>query len=186
MKSKRIKAQPLTREEFDLLLERIAINTTELRRTEAERDRAIQQIQTNFAGDIARIEGFIKADAALCEKYAEAHRAELLPGKAKSAETGLVRFGFRTGNRTVALLNKACSWEAAVKLLRVFKLRDCIRVILEVNKEKILELTNDEGVIGEGKAAMHVSVLGLKIKQAETFFIKPKVDGAETVKGGAS
>lgn len=99
MKSKRIKAQPLTREEFELLLERIAIKTTDLRTLETSRDQAIQAVQAAYAPRIDSCEALIKADVALCEKYAEEHRDELLPGKAKSAETGLVRFGFRMGNR---------------------------------------------------------------------------------------
>lgn len=191
-KSKRLKAVgPLTREEFEIVIERVAIHTTKLRALEAQRDQAIQAVQQAFALRLTAHESIIKADVALCEKFAEEHRAELITGKAKSNETPLARYGFRTGNRTVALLNKKCSWEVAVKLLKTFDHLECVRVVEEVNKDAVLAGTDEKGLLGVGTGdqrenVIDLATIGLKIKQAETFFIEPKVDGADLVKGGAS
>ncbi len=191
-KNKRIKAPALTtRIEFDIHVGSIATMTTELRAMEAERDADIQLAQQTNAIEIGELQEIINAKASLCEKYADEHRAELLPGKIKSAETPLARFGFRLGNRTVALLKKGCSWDAAVIILKSLKLAGTVRTVEEVNKETILARTNDDGQLatsdeelakGEKAARMPLSTIGLKINQSESFFIEPKVEGAETVK----
>jgi phage host-nuclease inhibitor protein Gam len=193
-KTTRIKAPViLTREEFEILVERVAIHTTRLRQAEANRDEEIQRVQAGWGREISKLGDYIKADVTLCEKYAEEHRAELLPGKAKSNETALARYGFRLGNRTVALLNRKCSWEAAVKLLKAFGYLCCLRTVEEVNKEAVLANTDDQGFIGlpasdEKKGRTNVSALGnigLKINQSETFYIEPKIDGAVQVKAAS-
>lgn len=194
--TKRIKAPALlNRAAFDLTVDTIARATTKLRKLEAARDDAIQKTQAAHAGAIAELEEQIALAAGLCEKYAEDHRDELLPGKAKSAETPLARYGFRLGNRTVALLNRKCSWEAAVKILKGLKFLDCVRTVEEVNKETILARTDATGQLitsaelphQQKPVQMPLATVGLKINQAETFYIEPKVDGADSVKaGGAS
>jgi len=189
----RIKAPAiLNRAAFDLTVDTIASATTRLRKLEAIRDAKIQKIQQEHATEITEIQDQIKLAASMAEKYAEAHRDELLPGKLKSAETPLARFGFRLGNRTVALLKKGCSWDAAVIILKSLKFVECVRTVEEVNKETILARTDEHGQFActadpKETSRMPLSTIGLKINQAETFFIDPKVDGAETVKaGGAS
>lgn len=195
MKTTRIKAPAiLNRAAFDLTVDTIARATTRLRKLEAARDARVQEAQKTNADEIADVEQQIELAASMCEKYAEAHRDELLPSKAKSAETALARFGFRLGNRTVALLNRKCSWDAAVKLLKAFKIGDAVRVAEEVDKEFILRNAPAPEVTGTALTTLYhaggeipLEALGLKINQSETFFIEPKVEGADTVKaGGAS
>jgi phage host-nuclease inhibitor protein Gam len=193
-KSKRLKAVGLTtREEFEIVIERVALLTTKIREIEAQRDQAIQAVQQAFASDLDACSAAIKADVALCEKFAEEHRAELLTGKAKSNETPLARYGFRLGNRTVVLASKQWKWTDVLTALKEHNATECIRLVEEVDKEAVLKATNDEeGLLSyhdadfDGTVQIAIVDLGMKIKQAETFFIEPKVDGADLVKGGAS
>ena len=190
--STRIKATGLSnRIDFETTIDRISYIQTELRELEAERDARVQAAQTTHAELIAELQAEIKAKAILAEKYAEENRAELLPSKAKSSETPLSRYGFRLGNRSVILLKKGCSWDAAVIILKSLKFIDCVRTVEEVNKETILARTDEHGLLatsatelakGENGARMPLSTIGLKIKQDETFYIEPKVEGGDTVK----
>lgn len=188
MKTARIKAPTIAnRAAFDLVVDGIAKATTSLRALEARRDAQIQKIQEAHAPDIAELEQEIDLAASMAEKYADEHRAELIPGKVKSAETPLARFGYRLGNRTVALLNRKCSWEAALKLLKAFGYHTCVRQAEEVNKEQVLATTDELGFIGIESDIGRINItalanIGLKINQSESFFIEPKVEGAEQVK----
>ena len=168
--STRIKATGLSnRIDFETTIDRISYIQTELRELEAERDARVQAAQTTHAELIA----------------------ELLPSKPKSSETPLSLYGFRLGNRSVILLKKGCSWDAAVIILKSLKFIDCVRTVEEVNKETILARTDEHGLLatsatelakGENGARMPLSTIGLKIKQDETFYIEPKVEGGDTVK----
>lgn len=62
-------------------------------------------------------------------------------------------------------------------------------MVEEIDKEAVLRATDDDdGLLAfydeltDGMVQIPITDLGMKIKQAETFFIEPKVDGAETVK----
>jgi phage host-nuclease inhibitor protein Gam len=179
--------------EFEIAVDRISYLQVEINDLAAERDRAVQTAQTVNAELIAELEAEKKAKLALCEKFAEEHRTDLLPAKVKSAETPLSRWGFRTGNRTVVLLNKKCSWDAAVSLFKAFKLPRFIRTVEEVDKEAVLRHANDEGKLIEIAVAPATTVnvladlatIGLKIKQTESFYIEPKVESAEQVKAAS-
>ena len=181
---KRIKASGLSNLlDFELTIDRISQIQTEVRALSAERDAAVQAAQQLNAIAIAELEAEQKAKAALCEKYADEHRAELLPDKAvKSAETPLSRWGFRLGNRSVLLLRKTLPWDEVVGLLKLVGAQKCIRTVEEVNKEAILSSTNAMGELTHELGTCQIGDVGLKIKQDETFYIEPKVDGGEQVK----
>lgn len=189
-KTKRIKVAGLiNRIDFEITIERIACATTQLREVEAELAADIQLAQEVHAAAIAELREEIQAKAALCEKYAEDHRDELLPEKdVKSAETVFARYGFRLGNRTVVLLNKRYTWEDVIETLKEYQVLDVIRTSFEVNKEAILAKTDSGGVVSlrvedsEDTLLFELADFGMKIAQKETFFIEPKVDGAETIK----
>lgn len=175
--TKRIKAPViLTREEFEIVVDRVAIHTTRLRELEAARDDAIQQVQTAFAADVTRHKQYIEADCTLCEKFAEEHRAELLPGKAKSAETPLSRYGFRTGMPQLKLRARM-TWDQVVVILQEQKRAMWLRTKIEAAKDVILAACQARPETAEIAAG-----IGMRVVQDETFYIEPKVDGAETVK----
>lgn len=166
--------------DFELTVDRVSYLDLEIADLANERDRAVQEAQKLHAELIAELEAEQKAKLALCEKFAEEHRADLLAGPAKSAETPLSTWGFRTGMPQLKLLSK-WTWDKVLETLQSWggKDNDFIRVRLEVNKEAILRCQAD-GYIGRQDTPL--AELGLKVVQTESFYIEPKVDTAEPVK----
>ena len=170
MTKNRIKASSLrSRAEFDHAIDTLARLTVQLRRAEAVRDEKIQLVRTHFdpacAEQLAQIDGLALA----VEKYAEEHREELLPGKAKSAETALAVFGFRLGQPTLKTLNKAWTWDRVLEELGARGLARFIRTNREPDKEALKQHLPPE----------ELAAVGCRVDQAETFFVEPKEQPAE-------
>jgi len=197
----RIKATTLTtREQFNAAVDSAANLDTMIRYINARRDRAIQRIQIKFGMKTAPLEVQRDAQVGLAEKYADAHRAELLPDekKKKSGDTATATFGWRDGNRTVRATSKRVTEETAIAVLKAERLGDYVRTKEELAKAKILNDAVDdktlsrivldpvgEAVIREGEYVMEkveLAKAGLQITQTETFFIEPKVETAATLK----
>jgi len=198
----RIKAKTLTtREEFNAAVQSAADHDLMIRFIATRRDRAIARIQARFGEKITPHEVERDAQIALAEKYADAHRKELLPDekKKKSAETATATFGYRTGNRKVGLLHKVTEANA-IASLEALRLSRFVRTVKEVDKERLLrESTDDKTVqrqvldpVGEPVVdpetqlpkteAIALSTAGVKITQAETFYVEPKIESAEAIK----
>ncbi|HEX2861176.1 MAG TPA: host-nuclease inhibitor Gam family protein [Lacunisphaera sp.] len=182
-KNTRIKSTGLTnRLDFETTVDRIAYAQTELRQLEAERDAAVLVAQATHVLEIEELISEIKAKAALCEKFADEHRAELLPEKAKSTETPLSRYGFRTGMPQLKLLAK-WTWEKVVEAIDRRGLDDeYIRVKREPAKDLMIADLTAKGILGEDTQPSQV---GVRFFQTETFFIEPKVDGSEQVRAAS-
>lgn len=171
----RIKAPSLkSRADFAATVDHIAELQTERRRLEAIRDARIQQVQDEFGPAIAANQEATDQLITLAEKYAETHRDEILPGKLKSSETALARYGFRLGNPTLVLLNKKWSWQAVIDACKSAGLaKRFVRTKEEADKDAIKAANlKDEQLAG----------IGLRVKQEEPFYIEPKVEGGEAIK----
>lgn len=200
--SNRIKAKKLaTREEFNAAVQQAADHELMIRYIATRRDRAIQRIQARFGEKIAPLAVERDAQIALAEKYAEEHRKELLPDetKKKSGETPVATFGYRTGNRTVRLLSKV-SEENAIATLEALRLDRFVRTVKEIDKAGLLREADDDKNVTRSVhdpvgaeiidpltrlpklELVALSTAGLKITQAETFYVEPKVESAETMK----
>ena len=163
----RVKAEGFTtRDEFDQAVDRIARLEVERRKLEAARDKIIQDIQAEHNEAIQLRKQEIDALVTRAEAYAKDHRAELLPTGKQSAETPLANYGFRWGNKTLALLSNRWKWEAVIESLKKAGLVGFIRTKEEVAKDA----AKDE--LSEPVLAQH----GMRIKQAETFWVEPKTD----------
>jgi phage host-nuclease inhibitor protein Gam len=182
-KSTRIKSTGLdNRLDLEITVDRISYVQTELRQLEAERDAAVQDAQAMHAEVIAELQAEIKAKAALCEKFAEAHRTDLLPADKKSTETPLSRWGFRTGMPQLKLMSK-WTWEKVVEAIDRRGLdEEYIRVKREPAKDAMLADLSAKGHLGEDTQPSQV---GVRFFQEETFFIEPKVDGSEQVRAAS-
>jgi len=182
-KPTRIKAPQMVREDFDFAIAEVARLTVELRALTAERDAEIQQAQETNQRAIKEVSDEIGHYAGRAEKYADAHRAELLPDetKAKSAETPLAVFGYRTGMPQLKTLPK-WTWDQVTAELEKYHFRKWLRVKKEPAKDLMLAAYQKRpGRIGEV-----LKNLGVRVAQVESFYIEPKVAGAKQVKGGAS
>ncbi len=180
--TKRIKSKPiLSRLEFERCVDEIAQLETRRRSIKAERDASVQVVQEGYnQHHLAPVEAELKAKVALAEEYALDHRDALLPGKLKSAETPLARWGFRTGTPALKLL-KTWTWEKVLAAIERLGLDEYVRRNPEVDKATILADAKN-GLLPDGEIAM----LGIKVVQEETFFIEPKTESGETVKAETS
>lgn len=166
--SNRIKAitEIRSREEFDRILENIVTMQLAKERIEQRRDAqlfAVRMASDYEINDLAEKMGMAVLRA---EKYASAHRDELLPGKKKTAETAVTFFGFRTGNPTLVLLNRKWTWKAVLEKLKGSGRSDLIITKEDPNKDAMKAGLDDAGL----------AEFGTRIKQDETFFIDPKRD----------
>jgi len=190
MKSKRIKPQPL-KSSAEFLSTIVALTTLEAtkRKMEAERDLELQALNRRFDARLDPVLAEIKGRMALAETYAEEHRKELLPPKAKSAIYALARFGWREGNRKVALLARVTP-EQAIAALKALGLDEYVRKTEELAKDKLLGDCKDDKTLPytrpEGGQMVPVALadVGLKITQTETFYVEPTSEAADAIKAG--
>lgn len=166
--SNRIKAvsEIRSRQEFDQILENIVTMQLSKERLELRRDHHILNVRKDYDPDIADLSEKMGTAVLRAEKYATAHRADLLPGKKKSAETSVTIFGFRTGNPTLVLLNRKWSWGMVLDTLKRLGRVDLIITKQEPHKDAMKSALDDAGL----------AEVGTRIKQDETFFIDPKRD----------
>jgi phage host-nuclease inhibitor protein Gam len=194
--AKRVKAPSLSdRDAFVATVDAVADLQTQIELIQAREARALQRVQSLYAAKLEPLQEEQKALVSLAEKYADTHRADLLPKDRKSAETGLATFGWRTGNPAVKTIGKV-KWDAIAVLLQARNLLQFLRTVVEVNKEALLAAWRKaDGVLvlrqaqpakdgQEAKPEIVIApaALGLRIDQPETFYIAPKVETSEPVK----
>lgn len=205
-KTTRVKPQTYaTREEFLAAVDRAADLDVMIRYINARRDKAVLRVTEKFAEKAAPHVAELKAIMALAEKYAEENREELLPKKAKrkSLDTKVATFGFAEGKRSVKLLH-GIKEEGAVESLHTARLDRFVRTKEEVARDAILiECKDDETLLRPvidlktGKPvldehqqpkmeAVKLSMVGLKISQGESFYVKARVEMAEPMKAEAA
>ncbi len=193
-KTTRIKVSPLANTiEFHSAVAELAALELKKRTIETERDIALQAINQEFDAQIAPVAAAMKSISGLALAYAEAHRAELLPKDAKSVRLSLATYGWRTGNRTVALLSRV-TVENVINALKAIGLGDqYVRTKEEIARDVILADCKDDKTlpyhrpVGDVMQPVTLSEVGLKIAQSETFFVEPvsATDAAETIKPAA-
>jgi len=163
--AKRLKVEAFkTRSEFDAGLDDAAALQLELEELQVQRDQKVQAVLDEYNADIQSLENMIKVKVSQAEKYAKAHKIEILEDGKKSGETPLCRFGFRTGNKTLVLLNREWSWEKVVNALKGTQLAKYI-----VKKETV-----DKDGLKAKLSAESLEAIGCKIKQKEDFWVEPK------------
>jgi phage host-nuclease inhibitor protein Gam len=159
-----------SRAEFDAMLEQIAIMQLSKEKLELRRDQKLLLIKLDYAEDIGDLTEKMEAAVLRAEKYATTHREELLPGKKKTAETGVAFFGFRTGNPTLVLLNRSWSWKKVLAELEALG-----GLFLEFI---VVKKTIDKDLVKARLTPGECAAIGTRIEQHETFFIDPKRDPA--------
>ncbi len=153
-----------TRAQFDAACNEIAVLEVQLRQQTALRDQHLQQIRDQFGPMIDDLTEERDAKVALAEKYAETHRAELFPAARKSGETPLSNYGFRTGNPTLALLNRKWSWASVLEAVKAAFPKRYVRQTEAVDKDAIkAQLTAEQ-----------LATVGLRVTQSEAFYIEAK------------
>lgn len=149
-------------------VDEIARLEVRVRSLEAKRDAAIQHVRIEhdavIESDKARLTSLLK----LAATYATVHRSSLFTGGMKSAASALARFGFRSGNPTLKVLNN--KWNMDTVLVAVKKLGKYFRTVEELDKQAIhdAKLTDAE-----------LAAIGLRIDSGERFFVESKSEDAD-------
>jgi phage host-nuclease inhibitor protein Gam len=168
MATKRVKSLGFeTRGEFDAALDDVAAMSVSLRKMEADRDEELQAVQEAYNDDILDVKKKITGLIAQAEKYALSHRAELFPDGKKTSETSLALFGFRTGNPTLALLNKKWTWDEVIHALKSMALTEFIVTRQAADKEALKARLTD----------VELAAVGCRVNQDESFWVEPKLEG---------
>ncbi len=176
MAKKKTPAEPAINsiEALNSTVDNVAKLEVELRRLQAERDKEMQALREKHDGRIEHVEKTIKRLVALAETYCLAHRGNVFTAASKSAASALARFGFRDGNPSLCLLNRKWKWESVIEALRAAKLFEFLRTVTvtDVNKDKLKTSQLSD---------VELAAVGLRIDQAERFFVEPKSDDAARI-----
>jgi phage host-nuclease inhibitor protein Gam len=111
----------------------------------------------------------------MADAYAQTHRDELFPGTEKTADTELASYGFRLHPPALKALNR--KWSTAAILEAVKRAFGGRYVATE---EKI-----QKDILKAELSEQQLATVGLRLEQAETFGVTPKVDEAVTEAAGA-
>ena len=173
-RNKRIKADPeiATIEEFHKTVDTVVALQLKQSKLELERDTRIQTTQKTWDPIVKEASARIKAETARCQAYAKTHRRDLFAAHRKSGDTALAKYGFRLGQPHLATLAK-WTWKKVLARLQELNRFDLISMKPSVNKE----------AIEKNVPEVELSILGLKMKQDESFYIDPKTETQETIKG---
>lgn len=170
MATRRLKTSGFeTRAEFEQALNDVAAMSLDVRKMEADRDMEVQEIIEGYNDDILAVKKLVKGQLALAEKYALAHRKEVLGEDKKSGETSLARYGFRTGQPTLVTLNRKWTWETVMEALRSQSLEQFIKTKQTPDKDAMKAHLDEE----------KLAAVGCRIKQSEAFWVEPKLEESD-------
>lgn len=155
-----------TKDEFDAACDEIARIEVQRRGMESLRDEEMNAVMDKHNPAIIILRQQQEALVQKADAYATANRDELLPAKRQSGETKLALFGFRWGNKALALLSNRWTWEGVIASLKAAGMAAFVRTKEEVDKDAVKDQ------LAESVLAQH----GMRIKQSETFWVEPKAD----------
>jgi phage host-nuclease inhibitor protein Gam len=132
----------------------------------AERDAAIQAVETQHHAQIESLTGKVDARRAAVEAWARKHRAKEF-GKQQSLELANGTMAFRVGQRSLELL-KGWTWKECLAKL-TGKWKQYVRLKPEVNKALLLNDTKPDAPLKSALDAKRLKEIGLAISQDENF-----------------
>lgn len=149
------------RAEFCQTLDDIARKGVELDTLQAAKETAMQQVLTDHDPKISELTREIDRLTKLAEQWASPRREELFPAGKKSSTTALTTYGYRLGQPTLKPA-KGWTWDKVVALLKSTR-----RKVYLVTK-----VTPDKEALRQHVKPHKLAKLGLKIEQAETFYVE--------------
>lgn len=175
-KSKKAKLPAIeNNDQLHATVDEIARLEVRVRSLEAKRDAAIQHVRIEhdaiIEADKARLTSLMK----LAATYATVHRSGLFTGSMKSAASALARFGFRSGNPTLKVLNNKWSMDTVLETVKA--LGRYFRTVEELDKESI-HAAYKAGELDDASLAK----LGLRVDSGERFFVESKSEDADRLK----
>lgn len=172
MPIKKTKTAIESTEQLESTIDEVARLEVTLRAKEARRDKAIQLVRNEYDAPVEELKKRIKDLTKIAETYCLARRAEIFPGKAKSASSTLAKFGFREGNPTLRTINRKWTWDSVLTALKGMDLFKFIRTKEEVDKDALK---------ASGMTDAELAAIGCRLDATERFFIASKSEDAERI-----
>lgn len=165
-RTKKVVIEAVTLEQAQEASERYANTSNELAALEAEMNKKLNDIKSDYQDKITELQEAQKAPVEILEIYAKEQKEAW--GKKRSLELLHCVIGFRTGTPKV-VKDKKFTWDGVLELMKKNKLfKPYVRSKDEINKEAILAL-KDEKLLSSLKDECFIS-----IDQDDTFFVKAK------------
>lgn len=158
-----------TRAKAEALLGEVATLTIERNRQKNELDGILTTAREQFEGGIGAVQKQIDEKAALLEVWASSHPEEF-PKDRKSLALLHGVIGFRTGTPKLGLITRKWTWETVLEAVGRI-LPNFVRNKPEVDREAIIAQRDE--------LAEFLPMVGLKVTQAESFFIEPNLESVE-------
>lgn len=158
------KANIKTRVQFEDALNRIAALQLEVEEASATLNAEMAMLQEAAKATIASRQTEITRLLADAERFAEAERDTLFPGKEKTASTALARYGFRLTPPALKALSKAWPAERSIETIRDDghdKLYLTVKTTL--NKDALKAGLDDAGL----------ARYGLRLTSTDEFWLEP-------------
>ncbi|MDW8420124.1 MAG: host-nuclease inhibitor Gam family protein [Chitinophagales bacterium] len=167
--SKKLLTEQLTIEDAEAIFAEYAAADAQEQKITAQMDIAITKIREKYQDELAELADK-KRNAFERLQHFATNSPELFTQK-KSIELTHGKLGFRTGTPALKTL-KGFTWGSTLNLVKEF-LPGFVRIKEEVDKEGLLAKREEPGV------QPLLTKCGLRVEQAETFFVEPKKE--ETV-----
>lgn len=165
------------RDEAEGVMNALALIATNKRIIAGRMDKEILAVKEKYSGQLAECDAVIQIEAAKLEAWATNHPEEFPKGK-KSIALLAGTIGFRKDTPSLVLINRSFTWAKVLQAILKNRWRKFTRVKVEVDKDAILARS---GTLDKPTKFQRATLpeLGLKIIQAEQFFVEPNLTDTE-------
>jgi phage host-nuclease inhibitor protein Gam len=166
-----------TREEAEDILLEYALAVNDKRKITAVQDGELLAVKNKYQDRITRCDERISDAHKRLAQYADTH-AEIFPKDRKSVEWSAGKFGFRTDTPSLSPISRAFTWAKILGGIASKRMRKFVRIKTEVDKDAILARC---GTLKKPTKFQQkvLPLLGLKLVQAENFYIEPDLTKVE-------
>lgn len=148
--------------EFNRVVDEIGTLKDRRKAVKTQLDQDIDQL-TEQSG-LHDLDMDIAAKLALAESYAKRNEGILFPGKARTASTGISKYGFKKGRRALVLLNNRFSWSGVIRKLKTVARGKYLKTVEPEIRKDILKNNMTDAQLAK---------LGMRTEQTESFWVEP-------------
>lgn len=171
-KTEKQKAARLTREDIEASVRELCIASVRLDEEQARMNMELAAVRERYEPQMAALSATADEEAERIRAWADAHPDEFATRKSIAMVHGTL--GYRVGQPALKTI-RGVTWDKVLAILRAH-LPNYIRIKEEVDKEALLA---DRETLGDE----NLKTLGLRVEQAERFFVEPN---KETVRPAAA
>lgn len=164
-KHDKAKAARLTREDIEAAVRELCIASVRLEVQQARMNLELAAVRERYEPELSALSATANEQTAIVRAWADAHPEEFASRKSIAMVLGTL--GYRLGQPTLKPI-RGVTWDKVLAILR-HNLPHYVRAKEEVDKEAILA---DREQLGDE----NLKTLGLRVDQAERFFVEPNKD----------